>query len=81
MTTAAVRTTVTVDADPLAFSAEMLARGWSDGLPVIPPTEKLVDTFIAALRGLGARVETGVFGAQMQVELVNDGPMTLLLEA
>jgi D-tyrosyl-tRNA(Tyr) deacylase len=43
--------------------------------------EPLFDTFVAALRGLGARVETGVFGAQMQVELVNEGPMTLLLEA
>ena len=43
--------------------------------------EPLVDAFVAALRALGTRVETGVFGAQMQVELVNDGPMTLLLEA
>ena len=34
-----------------------------------------------ALRDLGiAQVETGVFGASMQVELVNDGPVTLLLE-
>jgi len=32
------------------------------------------------LRGLGARVETGVFGANMQVELVNDGPVTVFLE-
>jgi len=30
---------------------------------------------------LGARVETGVFGASMQVSLVNDGPVTLILEA
>jgi D-tyrosyl-tRNA(Tyr) deacylase len=41
----------------------------------------LVTAFAAALRGLGAHVETGVFGAQMQVELVNDGPVTLILEA
>jgi len=40
----------------------------------------LVDAFAAALRDLGATVATGVFGADMQVELVNDGPVTLLLE-
>jgi D-tyrosyl-tRNA(Tyr) deacylase len=33
------------------------------------------------LRGLGAQVETGVFGAIMEVSLVNDGPVTLILEA
>jgi D-tyrosyl-tRNA(Tyr) deacylase len=33
------------------------------------------------LRALGARVATGVFGADMQVESVNDGPITLLVEA
>jgi D-tyrosyl-tRNA(Tyr) deacylase len=32
------------------------------------------------LRGLGAEVATGVFGADMAVTLVNDGPMTLILE-
>ncbi|MDT5111839.1 MAG: D-aminoacyl-tRNA deacylase [Mycobacterium sp.] len=42
--------------------------------------EPLVDRFCAALRELGAHVETGVFGADMLVELVNDGPVTLLLE-
>jgi D-tyrosyl-tRNA(Tyr) deacylase len=42
--------------------------------------EPLVAAFAEALRGLGARVETGVFGANMQVELVNDGPVTVLLE-
>ena len=34
----------------------------------------------AALRGLGAGVQTGVFGADMKVMLVNDGPVTLILE-
>jgi D-tyrosyl-tRNA(Tyr) deacylase len=43
--------------------------------------EPLVTTFADALRGLGAHVETGVFGADMQVALVNDGPVTVLLEA
>ena len=42
--------------------------------------EPLVDAVVAALRDLGARVATGRFGADMQVELVNDGPVTLLLE-
>lgn len=42
--------------------------------------EPLVEAFCAALRRAGAHVETGVFGAHMQVELVNDGPVTLILE-
>ncbi len=42
--------------------------------------EPLVTVFADALRALGAHVETGVFGADMQVELVNDGPVTVLLE-
>ena len=40
----------------------------------------LYERFIATLRATGVRVETGEFGADMQVELVNDGPVTLLLE-
>jgi D-tyrosyl-tRNA(Tyr) deacylase len=44
--------------------------------------EPLYSQFVQALRDLGIeRVETGLFGASMQVELVNDGPVTLLLEA
>ena len=42
--------------------------------------EPLVTVFADTLRGLGAHVETGVFGADMAVELVNDGPVTVLLE-
>ncbi|OBI42110.1 D-aminoacyl-tRNA deacylase [Mycobacterium colombiense] len=42
--------------------------------------EPLVAEFAEALRQLGAEVQTGVFGANMQVELVNDGPVTLILE-
>lgn len=42
--------------------------------------EPLVDEFVAELRRRGAPVETGVFGADMAVELVNDGPVTILLE-
>ena len=39
----------------------------------------LYDAFVARLRGAGGRVETGEFGAMMDVELVNDGPVTLWL--
>lgn len=42
--------------------------------------EPLVTIFGDTLRLLGAQVQTGVFGADMQVELVNDGPVTVLLE-
>jgi D-tyrosyl-tRNA(Tyr) deacylase len=41
--------------------------------------EPLYDRFCAALRELGVPVETGVFGARMSVELVNDGPVTIVL--
>jgi D-tyrosyl-tRNA(Tyr) deacylase len=40
----------------------------------------LYESFIAELRGKGVRVETGEFGAMMDVELVNDGPVTLVLD-
>jgi D-aminoacyl-tRNA deacylase len=42
--------------------------------------EPLVEAFAEALRRLGAHVETGVFGAHMHVELINDGPVTVILE-
>jgi D-tyrosyl-tRNA(Tyr) deacylase len=35
---------------------------------------------VSALRDLGARVETGVFGANMKVALLNDGPVTIILD-
>lgn len=41
----------------------------------------LYEEFAKQLGGLGVRVETGVFRAQMQVELVNDGPVTILLDS
>ena len=46
-----------------------------------PVAEPLVNAFADTLRELGATVETGMFGADMQVMLVNDGPVTLILEA
>ncbi|MFI7705788.1 D-aminoacyl-tRNA deacylase [Nonomuraea sp. NPDC049480] len=42
--------------------------------------EPLVDAVVEELRALGAHVETGVFGADMKVSLVNDGPITLVLD-
>jgi D-tyrosyl-tRNA(Tyr) deacylase len=47
-----------------------------------PPdqAERLVDRLVTTLRGLGLRVATGRFGAEMAVELVNDGPFTIWLD-
>ncbi len=42
--------------------------------------EPLYERFCAALRALGVPVETGVFGGRMEVELVNDGPVTIVLD-
>lgn len=48
-----------------------------------PPeeAEPLYEAFCFALRALGAAVETGSFGARMRVELANDGPVTVILDA
>ena len=45
-----------------------------------PVAEPLVAALVAALRDLGAHVETGVFGANMKVQLTNDGPITIILD-
>ena len=42
--------------------------------------EPLYERFCATLRDLGVEVATGEFGARMQVELVNDGPVTIVLD-
>jgi D-aminoacyl-tRNA deacylase len=52
---------------------------WSAAAPG-SVAEPLVDAVVAALRARGARVETGTFGAMMQVALINDGPVTIILE-
>jgi D-aminoacyl-tRNA deacylase len=52
---------------------------WTAAAPG-PVAEPLVDAVVAALRARGATVETGRFGAQMQVASVGDGPFTVLLE-
>lgn len=53
---------------------------WSAAAPG-PVARPLVEQLVEALRGHGLEVATGRFGAQMEVSLVNDGPVTLLLEA
>ncbi len=59
------------------------ARGrrpsWSAAAPR-EVAEPLVTAFAKELRALGGSVKTGVFGAQMEVALVNDGPVTLIIE-
>lgn len=52
---------------------------WSKAAPA-PISEPLFNSYVEALRALGLKVETGVFGAQMQVSLTNDGPVTLILD-
>jgi D-aminoacyl-tRNA deacylase len=60
-----------------------LAKGrrpsWSAAAPG-PVAEPLVSAMVQALRDLGARVRTGVFGADMKVSLVNDGPVTIIID-
>ena len=59
------------------------SRGRRPGFTNAAPPElanALVDRFADALRALGIGVETGRFGAHMQVSLVNDGPFTIWLE-
>ena len=63
--------------------AGSLARGRRpsfDGAAPPGDAEPLVGALVEALRAAGHRVETGVFGASMEVELVNDGPVTFVLD-
>lgn len=53
---------------------------WAQAAPVVV-AEPLFEGYVAALRDAGVDVKTGVFGATMQVELVNDGPVTILLDS
>jgi D-tyrosyl-tRNA(Tyr) deacylase len=52
---------------------------WINAAPG-PVAEPLVEAVVSELRALGAQVETGVFGADMKVALVNDGPVTIILD-
>jgi D-aminoacyl-tRNA deacylase len=62
-----------------ANTAKGRRPSWNAAAPG-PVAEPLVTAFADALRRLGGQVETGAFGAHMQVELINDGPVTVLLE-
>ena len=63
-----------------ADTAKGRRPSWNAAAPG-PVAEPLVDEFAAALRALGAEIATGRFGAHMQVELVNDGPVTIILDS
>ncbi len=63
-----------------ADTAKGRRPSWSAAAPRTV-SEPLYEVFCADLRARGARVESGVFGADMQVGLVNDGPVTLVLNA
>ena len=52
---------------------------WNNAAPG-PVAEPLVSAVVDELRGLGARVETGAFGADMKVALRGDGPVTIIIE-
>ena len=62
-----------------ADTAKGRRPSWNAAAPG-PVAEPLVAALVQVLRDLGADVQTGIFGADMQVELVNDGPVTVLLE-
>jgi len=62
-----------------ADTAKGRRPSWSAAAPG-PVAEPLVTAVIDELRALGARVETGKFGADMRVALVNDGPVTIIVE-
>jgi D-aminoacyl-tRNA deacylase len=60
-----------------------LSRGRRPGFEFAAPPElanQLYEEFVRDLRALGVRVETGLFQARMSVELVNEGPVTILLD-
>ena len=52
-----------------------------DGAATSASAEPLVEAYASALRDLDLRVSTGRFGATMQVSLVNDGPVTIILDS
>lgn len=53
---------------------------WSAAAPG-PVSQPLFEAYVQAVRDLGIQVETGVFGADMQVTLTNNGPVTLILDS
>jgi len=64
----------------LAGSLERGRRPSFEGAAPPDKARELFDRFVTRLKNSGLRVETGVFGAMMEVELINDGPVTFMLE-
>jgi len=62
----------------IADTAKGNRPSFSDAAPP-EQAEPLYEVFCTSLRALGVVVQTGLFGARMQVELLNDGPVTLVL--
>lgn len=62
-----------------ADTAKGRRPSWNAAAPG-PVAEPVVEQVVAALRARGIRVATGVFGAHMEVDLVNDGPVTIVLD-
>jgi D-tyrosyl-tRNA(Tyr) deacylase len=81
------RSLLEADGRLLVISQFTLIAGWKKGrrpsfIKAAPPEEgnRLYQHFVEEVRGMGVEVETGVFGAHMDVALVNDGPVTMILE-
>jgi D-tyrosyl-tRNA(Tyr) deacylase len=64
----------------LADTSKGKRPSFTDSAPA-DVAEPLYERFCVELRGLGVPVEQGIFGAHMEVELVNDGPVTIILDA
>ncbi len=82
------RSALEMDAEILAVSQFTLygdtRKGRRPGFTDAAPPERaepMVEQFVSTLRESGLHVDTGRFGAHMEVELVNDGPVTLLIES
>jgi D-tyrosyl-tRNA(Tyr) deacylase len=63
----------------IAYTSRGNRPSFSDAAPP-ERAEQLYDAFCRALSELGLRVETGIFGERMQLELVNDGPVTIVFD-